>query len=202
MITGFKYFPEFLNRNEQKDLLEELRVKIQTNPLFLPTMPGTGKPFSVKMTSFGPLGWVSDNKTGYRYQALHPITGKPWLPIPDKLLSLWNDLANYPAPPECCLLNYYHNEKSKMGLHRDQDEEEMQAPVFSLSLGDTAIFRLGGLTRKGPTDFTKLSSGDIVILTGEARHAYHGVDRILHGSSQLLKNGGRINLTIRRVTKA
>ena len=200
MITGFKYFPDYLNREEQKELLEELRAKIQQNPLFLPTMPGTGKPLSVKMTSFGPLGWVTDKNNGYRYQENHPVTGKPWLPIPDKLLALWHDLTGYPEDPECCLLNYYHDEKSKMGLHQDKDEDEMAAPVFSLSLGDTAIFRLGGVTRKGPTNFTKLASGDIVILAGAARHAYHGVDRILHGSSKLLKNGGRINLTLRRVT--
>ncbi|MEH6629495.1 MAG: alpha-ketoglutarate-dependent dioxygenase AlkB [Halopseudomonas aestusnigri] len=200
MISGFKYLPEYLSRDEQKVLLEELRTKIQQNPLFKPQMPDTGKPFSVKMTNFGSLGWVSDKDQGYRYQSTHPSTGNPWLPIPDTLLKLWNEITDYPAEPECCLLNYYHHEKSKMGLHRDEDEDEMVAPVFSLSLGDTAVFRLGGLSRKGPSNFIKLASGDIVILGGEARKAYHGVDRILHGSSQLLKNGGRINLTMRRVT--
>ncbi len=200
MITGFKYLPEYLSRDEQETLLEDLRAKIQQNPLFNPRMPGTGKPFSVKMTNFGPLGWVSDKEQGYRYQPTHPATGEPWLPIPETLLKLWEKITEYPAPPECCLLNYYHHEKAKMGLHRDEDEEEILAPVFSLSLGDTAIFRVGGLTRKGPSNFIKLGSGDIVILGGEARKAYHGVDRILHGSSKLLKHGGRINLTLRRVT--
>ncbi|WP_419902961.1 alpha-ketoglutarate-dependent dioxygenase AlkB family protein [Kiloniella sp.] len=200
MISGFKYLPEYLDRDEQEALLDELRVNIQKSPLFNPQMPGTGKPFSVKMTNFGSLGWVSDKDQGYRYQSIHPITGNPWLPIPETLLKLWEKITGYPVLPECCLLNYYHNEKSKMGLHRDEDEEEMLAPVLSLSLGDTAVFRLGGLTRKGPSNFIKLASGDIVVLGGEARKAYHGVDRILHGSSQLLKHGGRINLTMRRVT--
>ena len=201
MIAGFQYHPEYFSREEQKNLLSEIRKMIRTNPLFQPTMPKTGKPFSVAMTSFGSLGWVSDKTGGYRYQSLHPVTKRPWLQIPDKLLTVWTDLTGYSELPECCLLNYYQNEKAKMGLHRDQDEQDFNAPVLSVSLGDSALFRLGGLKRQGPTTSTKLNSGDIVILGGEARNAYHGIDRILYGSSQLLKNGGRINLTLRRVNK-
>ncbi|KLN60913.1 dioxygenase [Kiloniella spongiae] len=202
MIAGFEYHPEYLTREEQENLLTEIREMIKSNHLFQPSMPKTDKPFSVAMTSFGSLGWVSDKAGGYRYQSFHPVTKRPWLPIPDKLLSIWSDLTGYTEPPECCLLNYYQNEKAKMGLHRDQDEQDFNAPVLSVSLGDSALFRLGGLKRQGPTTSTKLNSGDIVILGGEARNAYHGIDRILYGSSQLLKNGGRINLTLRRVNKA
>lgn len=201
MIAGFQYHPEYFSREEQKNLLSEIREMIRTNPLFQPIMPKTGKPFSVAMTSFGSLGWVSDRTGGYRYQSLHPVTKRPWLQIPDKLLTVWTDLTGYSELPECCLLNYYQNEKAKMGLHRDQDEQDFNAPVLSVSLGDSALFRLGGLKRQGPTTSTKLNSGDIVILGGEARNAYHGIDHILYGSSQLLKNGGRINLTLRRVNK-
>ncbi|MCZ4281246.1 alpha-ketoglutarate-dependent dioxygenase AlkB [Kiloniella laminariae] len=200
MIEGFRYLPELLNRDEQEQLLAELRVKIRKSPLFQPKMPGSGRPFSVQMTNFGPLGWVSDKDHGYRYQANHPVTHNPWMPIPDKLLQIWKQHARYPAPPECCLLNHYHNEKAKMGLHRDENEQDFSAPVLSVSLGDTAVFRLGGTNRKDPTSSLKLVSGDVIILAGEARNAYHGIDRILYGSSQLLKNGGRINLTLRRVT--
>jgi alkylated DNA repair protein (DNA oxidative demethylase) len=87
-----------------------------------------------------------------------------------------------------------------MGLHRDADEEAVDAPVLSVSLGDTAIFRFGGDTRCGPTTILKLNSGDVLMFGGPARAMYHGVDRILAGSSALISGGGRINLTLRRVT--
>jgi alkylated DNA repair protein (DNA oxidative demethylase) len=92
-----------------------------------------------------------------------------------------------------------------MGAHRDQDEEATDAPIVSISLGDTAVFRIGGLKRGGPTASVQLASGSVVVLSGAARHAYHGVDRILAGSSRLLVEGGlgggRFNLTLRRVTR-
>ena len=116
-------------------------------PFYTPVMPRSGRPFSVKMTNLGPLGWVSD-RAGYRYQAMHPETGRPWPAMPDMLLSLWREVADYPHPPEACLVNLYR-EGAKMGLHRDEDEEDFSAPVVSVSLGDTAIFRIGGLERGG-----------------------------------------------------
>jgi alkylated DNA repair protein (DNA oxidative demethylase) len=155
---------------------------------------------SVRMTNCGPLGWITDKEGGYRYQATHPVTGRPWPPMPSMLLALWAELAQYPAPPEACLVNYYAS-PAKMGLHQDKDEEDFSAPVLSVSLGDTAIFRAGGGTRKEPTRKFELRSGDVVVLAGEDRLAYHGVDRILPGTSDLLQEGGRINLTLRRVTK-
>ena len=99
-------------------------------------MPRSGKPMSVRMTNCGPLGWVTDKERGYRYQATHPETGKPWPPIPPMLLDLWDAIARYPAPPEACLVNYYAGD-AKMGLHQDRDEEDFAAPVLSVSLGDT-----------------------------------------------------------------
>ena len=88
-----------------------------------------------------------------------------------------------------------------MGLHRDEDEEDFTAPVVSISLGDTAIFRIGGKERGGKTETLKLASGDVLVIGGASRLCYHGIDRILTGTSNLLKDGGRINLTLRRVTK-
>lgn len=162
-------------------------------------MPGTGKPMSVKMTNCGALGWMTDKERGYRYQPTHPFTGKPWPPIPVELIDLWQSLAGYPKPPEACLVNFYSDD-AKMGLHQDRDENDLQAPVLSISLGNTCLFRVGGLDRKDGTGSFRLSSGDVVILGGEGRLAFHGVDRIYPGTSTLLKNGGRINLTLRRVT--
>ena len=169
-------------------------------PLFTPTMPRSGKPMSVRMTNCGPLGWVTDKERGYRYQATHPETGQPWPPIPPMLLDLWDAVARYPAPPEACLVNYYAG-SAKMGLHQDKDEEDFAAPVLSVSLGDTGIFRVGGRSRKDPTQMFELRSGDVVVLGGDDRLAYHGIDRILSGTSDLLPEGGRFNLTLRRVTK-
>lgn len=169
-------------------------------PLFTPTMPRSGKPISVRMTNCGPLGWVTDKEGGYRYQATHPVTGKPWPPMPQMLHDLWQELADYRFPPEACLVNYYAGE-AKMGLHQDKDEEDFAAPVLSVSLGDTGIFRLGGTSRKDPTEKLELKSGDVVLLGGVDRLAYHGIDRIIPGTSGLIAEGGRFNLTLRRVTK-
>lgn len=194
------FFPQALDREAQIALLAAIREVIAGAPLFTPTMPRSGKPMSVRMTNCGKLGWVTDKERGYRYQATHPETGKPWPPIPAMLLALWHDVAAYPAPPEACLVNYY-TDNAKMGLHQDKDEEDFAAPVLSVSLGDTAIFRVGGRSRKDPTQKLELMSGDVVVLGGAERLAYHGIDRILDGTSELLREGGRFNLTLRRVTK-
>jgi alkylated DNA repair protein (DNA oxidative demethylase) len=161
-------------------------------------MPGSGKPLSVAMSNCGPLGWVTD-EAGYRYQPLHPHTGQPWPPMPDIVLAAWKTLAHYPHPPESCLINYY-GPSAKLGLHQDRDERDFAAPVVSLSLGDTCLFRIGGLKRSDPTRTVRLASGDALVLGGEARLVFHGVDRIVPGTSTLLPEGGRINLTLRRVT--
>jgi DNA oxidative demethylase len=150
------------------------------------------------MCNLGPLGWVTDVK-GYRYQAHHPATGQPWPKLPASLLELWNDVAGYKAPPEACLVNLYRA-GAKMGLHQDQDETDFAAPVVSISLGDDALFRLGGTSRRGPTRELLLRSGDVVVLGGAARLCFHGIDRVLPGTSDLVLGGGRINLTLRRVT--
>ncbi|HZP10352.1 alpha-ketoglutarate-dependent dioxygenase AlkB [Methyloceanibacter sp.] len=195
-----EHFPAKFDAPAQRRLLGELRRIIAEAPLFVPTMPRSGKEMSVRMTNCGPLGWVTDKERGYRYQATHPVTGKPWPNMPRVLLDLWNEVARYPAPPEACLVNYYAA-SAKMGLHQDKDEADFSAPVVSVSLGDTGIFRVGGTTRKGPIRALELKSGDVVVLDGEDRLAYHGIDRILPGSSDLLAEGGRFNLTLRRVTK-
>jgi alkylated DNA repair protein (DNA oxidative demethylase) len=151
------------------------------------------------MSNLGPLGWVSD-RAGYRYQALHPETAEPWPPMPEMVLALWRAVSNYPHDPQACLVNFYRP-GARMGLHQDCDEEDFAAPVVSVSLGDTAVFRIGGLERGGPTESLKLASGDVVIMGGRSRLCYHGIDRILPGTSRLLPQGGRINLTLRRVTR-
>jgi alkylated DNA repair protein (DNA oxidative demethylase) len=197
---ALEYLAGKLKDAEQAALLAALRAVIEEAPLFTPTMPRSGKKMSVRMTNCGPLGWVTDKDGGYRYQATHPVTGKPWPAMPGALLKLWREVAGYPAPPEACLVNYYVG-GAKMGLHQDKDEDDFAAPVVSVSLGDSAIFLIGGLTRKDPTQALELRSGDVVVLGGDDRLDYHGIDRILPGTSALLPEGGRLNLTLRRVTK-
>jgi DNA oxidative demethylase len=199
LADGLIYRPGYLNRDAQLALLRAIRQVLCAAPPFTPRMPKTGKPFSVKMSNCGPLGWVSDTDRGYRYQAFHPVTGAPWPPIPEILMKAWRDLGGYPHPAEACLINIYDTQ-ARMGLHQDRDEQELTAPVVSLSLGDSCVFRIGGNHRKDPTRSLQLHSGDGLALTGPSRLCFHGVDRILSGSSTLLSENGRINVTLRRVS--
>jgi DNA oxidative demethylase len=199
ITDGVTHWPGFLGRQAQEELVAALRNVVQDAPLFTPIMPRTGKPFSVRMTNCGSLGWVSDIK-GYRYQAMHPDTGGNWPQIPEILQVLWKDLSGYPYAAEACLINFYVPQ-AKMGLHQDRDEAALDAPVVSVSLGDTAVFRIGGTHRSGKTTSFKLQSGDVMSFGGAARLAFHGIDRVIKGTSTLLPQGGRINLTMRRVTK-
>jgi alkylated DNA repair protein (DNA oxidative demethylase) len=196
---GLRILPGYLDRPMQEKLLTAAREVMLAAPLYTPSMPKSGRPLSVRMTNCGPLGWMTD-AGGYRYQQTHPETGAPWPPIPDLLLAAWNDLAKYPHAPEACLINLY-GAAARMGLHQDRDEADLAAPVVSLSLGDSCLFRIGGTKRNDPTRTFRLGSGDALVLGGSARLAFHGVDRILPGTSTLLPEGGRINLTLRRVTR-
>ena len=198
IAPGVMLWREKFSKNEQIALLQDVWARLEQAPLYRPVMPGSGNPFSVEESNLGTLGWVSD-QSGYRYQATHPVTGAPWPAIPDTLTALWRQIAAAPDP-ECCLVNLYRG-PARMGLHQDKDEQALSAPVVSVSLGDDALFRIGGTTRKEPARSVKLSSGDVVMFGGPARLAYHGIDRIYPGSSSLIPGGGRINLTLRRVTE-
>ncbi|MET3662760.1 alpha-ketoglutarate-dependent dioxygenase AlkB family protein [Aquamicrobium ahrensii] len=196
---GVRHFPLYLSPQQQAALVEKIRQAVQAAPLFVPAMPRTGKEMSVRMTNCGELGWVTDKERGYRYQPTHPATGAPWPPIPEILLSIWRDVSGHEKPPQACLVNFY-DENARMSLHQDRDEQDFSAPVVSVSLGDDCRFRIGATERNGPTVSLRLASGDVLVLGGQSRLAYHGVDRIYPQTSPLLKNGGRINLTLRRVT--
>lgn len=197
---GVRHIPGYLDGAAQRALVDEIRDVVRAAPLFVPVMPRSGRPMSVRMTNCGELGWVTDKERGYRYQAAHPVTGKPWPPMPDGLVAIWNEVSGCEFPPQACLVNYYGPE-AKMGLHQDRDEEDLSAPVVSLSLGDTCLFRVGGTRRVERTTSFRLESGDVVVLGGEGRLCFHGVDRIYPDTSALLGKGGRINLTLRRVSR-
>lgn len=212
---GFQYHPGLLSTIDQRLLMQQIEEIGKRASFFTPKMPRSGRPFSTKMTNCGALGWVSDQAGGYRYQAEHPQTGGAWPPIPDTLLDIWRQKAGYEALPEACLITHY-GPRAKMGLHQDRDEEDFTAPVLSFSLGASAQFSLGGVKRAGPKQKIILHSGDLVILGGEARLAFHGIDKILPPQTPrpdtalsaqecaqipLLAQGGRINLTLRRVSR-
>ncbi|HZQ01927.1 MAG TPA: alpha-ketoglutarate-dependent dioxygenase AlkB [Reyranella sp.] len=194
-----RIFPSLLSAGQQASLLQDLRGVLARAPLYGPLMPRSGTPYSVRMSNCGRLGWLSD-QAGYRYSSTHPVTGEPWPAIPPAVIEIWHAATGVPFEPEACLINYY-GPAARLGLHRDEDEEAKQAPIVSISLGDTALFRLGGPARKSPTRSMRLASGDVLVLEGPSRDWYHGVDRIMPGTSRLLSEGGRFNLTLRRVTK-
>ncbi len=195
-LRGFEIHKGWLDPDAQATLLAAIRDVAKAAPVFSPMTP-YGKPMSVKMTSAGAFGWVSD-RSGYRYAATHP-DGQAWPPIPDPVMQIWKDLSGVSRDPECCLINFY-GEDARMGMHQDKDEANFDMPVVSVSLGDDGLFRIGNQSRGGKTESLWLSSGDVVVMGGDARLTYHGVDRIRFGSSSLLPKGGRINLTLRVVS--
>ncbi len=199
---GWQLTRGWLGREAQEAMVAALRAVIAEAPLVRPVTPW-GKPMSVRMTSAGRLGWVID-RGRYAYRPDHPETGRPWPAIPDDVLGVWRAVSDWPEDPDCCLINWY-GDGARMGLHRDADEgpdlsaPAFAAPVVSVSLGDPARFRIGGLARQDPTRSLILASGDVLVMGGPARLAYHGVDRVLFGEGDLLPGGGRINLTLRVV---
>lgn len=195
-VGGVSVYPGFLNPEAQRCLVTEIRDLVRRAPLYVPVTP-RGQEMSVRMTAAGRLGWISDRK-GYRYEPRHP-SGVDWPPIPKSVLDIWAAVSGVTAQPDCCLINFYGSE-ARMGMHQDRDEANFDMPVVSVSLGDDALFRVGGQTRGGKTQSIWLKSGDVAVLAGAARLAFHGIDRLRPHSSTILRNGGRINLTLRVVT--
>ncbi|MGR3661728.1 MAG: alpha-ketoglutarate-dependent dioxygenase AlkB family protein [Paracoccaceae bacterium] len=194
-LRGVQIFKEYVAPKAQIALVAQIRHIAKAAPLFSPKMR-SGKAMSVRMTSAGKYGWYSD-QSGYRYEPHHP-NGAAWPAIPPDILRIWRDLVSPLRDPDCCLINYYP-ENAKMGLHQDRDEADFNWPVLSISLGDDALFRVGNTERGGKTESLWLKSGDVALIGGAARLAYHGIDRLKFGTSSLLQDGGRINLTLRVV---
>ena len=194
-IRGAALYPGYLSAADQMDLLKDIRKVVQAAPLFSP-VTRWGRPMSVRMTSAGRFGWYSDRR-GYRYVDRHP-EGGDWPPVPERVLAIWHALVAEERGPDCCLVNFYGPE-ARMGLHQDRDEADFSWPVLSVSLGDDARFRIGGAERGGRTESVWLRSGDVLILGGASRLSHHGIDRIAPGTSTLLREPGRINLTLRVV---
>jgi len=195
-LRDVKIYQGLLDRAAQEAMMADIRGVVAAAPLFSPMTP-YGRPMSVQMTSAGRFGWYSD-RSGYRYAEVHP-SGVAWPAIPESILQVWDQVSKSDRKPECCLVNLYR-EAAKMGMHQDRDEADFSYPVVSISLGDDGMFRIGNTTRGGKTESVWLQSGDVVVMGGDARLVYHGIDKTRAGSSTLLSGGGRINLTMRVVT--
>lgn len=196
-LGGVVVRPGWLDRAAQERVLRDILAVLDEAPPVHPFTPW-GRPMSVGMSAAGEWGWVSDRR-GYRYERRHPVTGRPWPAIPPSVLAVWEALCPGARAPECCLVNLYRG-RARMGMHRDADEADPGQPVLSISLGDEALFRVGGPVRGGPTRSVWLRSGDVAVMAGAGRLAFHGIDRVREGSSDLVPGGGRINLTLRVVT--
>ncbi len=192
-LNGVRIWKGFLCPARQREMVSDLRGVAARAPFRRYETPG-GRKMSVRMSAAGKVGWVTD-RAGYRYDSVQP-DGEAWPVIPDSALDVWSAVSGSGRAPDSCLVNFY-GRGARMGMHQDRDEADPGWPVVSVSLGDDALFRIGQVTRGGPTRSTWLNSGDVAVLAGAARLAYHGIDRIRFGSSPLLPHGGRINVTMR-----
>jgi alkylated DNA repair protein (DNA oxidative demethylase) len=198
------HLEKYFSVPEQENLVELTRNIAKTNGgMTIPIMPN-GAPFNCSQTSCGLVGWISD-RDGYRYSRINPVNKEPFTTMPTELIDIAQELAkqvNEPHyRPDTCLINFYPaSTKSKLGLHQDNTEQNLKPCIISISLGDDCSFVIGSnRSRKDPLKGIILRSGDVLILHGDSRLAYHGVQRILPRTSNLLKNYGRLNLTIRQV---
>jgi Alkylated DNA repair protein len=194
------HLKQYLNTSQQKRFLELARQIPLISPLFQPVMPN-GKQFNCKMTSCGDFGWISD-RNGYRYDRLHPFTHQPFAPMPkefsDLAIKIANSIGEFDYKPQSCLINYYPI-SGRLGIHQDNTEKNLVPAIISISLGDDAIFAIGGNKYSDRIHEILLKSGDILVLHGNSRLFFHGIKRIVPFTSNLLKNGGRLNFTIRQV---
>ena len=203
MITtnqGFFLLKSRLSKAVQQEILAAARAVVVQAPLFRPTM-ANGQSFNYSMTNCGELGWVAD-RHGYRYQQIHPETfnGFPAMPqeIENLAVAVARETGNNNFLPQSCLLNFY-SKGEKLGLHQDNTEKNLSAPIISVSLGDSGIFVLGGKHRNDKTRQYIVQSGDVIVMGGESRNFFHAFKGTVPNTSNLLKNGGRLNLTIRQV---
>lgn len=179
-------------------LVQAAEQVIAAAPLRHLVTPG-GRTMSVGMTNCGELGWVSD-RTGYRYSATDPLSGRPWPPMPDCFLDVAVRAAAQAGferfEPDACLINSYAP-GARLSLHQDKDEGDMTAPIVSVSLGLPATFLFGTDRRSDRAARYRLMHGDVAVWGGQARLAYHGVAPLADGDHIRLGKR-RINLTFRR----
>lgn len=185
--------------NIAADLIQEIDAITSQAPLRQMQTPN-GYTMSVRTTSYGSLGWVSDAR-GYRYEHHDPATGQSWPPIPKTFLELAHSAAKEAGfdefIPDSCLINSYQA-GSKLSLHQDKNEHDFSAPIVSVSLGLPATFLFGRNIRSVKAQRYKLEHGDVAVWGGASRLAFHGIEPLLDGTHSLTGKR-RINLTFRKV---
>lgn len=181
--------------DEIRDALAEI---VAAAPFRHMTTPGNRR-MSVAMTNCGAFGWFSD-RSGYRYSAVDPDSGRPWPPMPAVIATLGAEAAAAAGfagfEPDACLVNRYAP-GTQLSLHQDKDERDFDAPIVSVSLGVPATFLFGGLRRRDPLARVRLEHGDVVVWGGPARLRYHGIAR-LAAAEHPFAGSDRVNLTLRR----
>lgn len=192
MLRGFA-------RRHERQLLEAIARVTAEAPLRHLSTPG-GYGMSVAMSNCGPLGWISDRQ-GYRYTATDPETGQPWPGMPaifHRLATAAAEAAGFGAfTPQACLINRYRP-GSRLSLHQDRDEEDLDAPIVSVSLGVPAVFLFGGRARRERPRRLPIHHGDVAVWGGSSRLNYHGIAS-LKETWHPLTGKERFNLTFRRV---
>lgn len=183
----------------EKSLVSELEEIVAQAPLRHMITPG-GYRMSVAMTNCGSVGWVAD-RSGYRYDSLDPETGRTWPALPEAFLDVAREAAAHAGfesfLPDACLINSYEP-GTRLSLHQDKNESDINAPIVSVSLGLPAVFLFGGTQRNNRPKRYRLEHGDIAIWGGPARLSFHGIAPITDGHHPIL-GSKRINLTFRKV---
>jgi alkylated DNA repair protein (DNA oxidative demethylase) len=197
---GITILREYLTREQQELFIEKSRQAAKQAPLLYPRMR-RGNLFHVRVTSVGQCGWWSDEQRGFGYVKHHPETQQPFPPMPADFRALAVRAAaevgcNF--EPDTCLINFYDIGDGRLGLHQDENERDRTQPIVTVSLGDSCIFEVGGETRSVKPQEIRLDSGDVLIMYEKGRMLYHGVKEIIPCTSNILKNGGRVSLTLRK----
>jgi alkylated DNA repair protein (DNA oxidative demethylase) len=181
------------------DLMNALGIILTHSPLRKMQTPN-GYTMSVRTTSCGILGWISDAR-GYRYERIDPYSRQPWPPMPQTFLELATTAAKQAGfndfIPDSCLINSYEA-GAKLSLHQDKNERDLAAPIVSVSLGLPAIFLFSGNIRSEKPQRLKIEHGDIAVWGGTSRMAFHGIEPLIEGTHSLTGKQ-RINLTFRKV---
>lgn len=191
---------DFATRIEQEEMRDALREVARRAPLFQPTMP-YGTPFNLQITNAGRFGWTAI-EGNFAYLRRHPVTNQPWPEIPKIVQDVAGRAAREASvrfDSNVCLINYYKRGNGSLGLHRDDTKgEDFNSPIFTISLGDSAQFGIGGVEQHDPVMELDFNSGDVLVMASVGRLFYHRV-RYISDNSDLLPNGGRISATLRRV---
>ncbi|MDJ0465161.1 alpha-ketoglutarate-dependent dioxygenase AlkB [Streptomyces sp. H27-C3] len=204
VAPGAVHVPNWLSVEEQRGLVGACREWARGPVPIRHTQLPNGGVMSVRTVC---VGW---HWQPYRYtRTAGDVNGAPVAPFPGWLAELGRralaeaydegaDPGGAEYAPDTALVNFYAGD-ARMGMHQDKDEES-GAPVVSLSIGDTCVFRFGNTEGRGrPYTDVELASGDLFVFGGPSRFAYHGVPKVLPGSGDPATGmaGGRLNITLR-----